>query len=597
MLTGALVVLVPALALLQYRWVGQLSDAERERMQHNLHNAALQFQDSFNGELARAFLHLQVDSAVVRDRAWERYAERHAAWASMTAYPGLIAGVYLIDAHGGDVRLRRWDPEGRTFNAADWTGPLASARPQFAGELAAFAEGRRPGFEATRFYADEALLVAPLINVHVVPPRETDVHRLVSIFGFTVLQLNMPLIAQQLLPALAQRHFSRTDGNAYRVTVIDAENPSRIVYRSSSTAPTDPSRADVNVSIFNAHRDPVMFFARGAREIRDKRNLFVSVFRERRGDDADTTVRRRVATAEPGRWRLLAQHERGSLEAAVGGMRQRNLLVSFGILMLMAMSVGLLTLSSRRAHRLAEQQMEFVAGVSHELRTPIAVIRSAAENLAHGVVGDPERVRRYGDAMLIEARRLGEMVERVLQFAGIDSRRRMSRMPLAVEPLIQEAIDSARPAGSEGFLIERHIADGLPPVAGEASALRSAIENLLANAMKYGGTDRWIGVRADAGPDRREVRVTIEDHGRGIAAADLPHVFDPFYRGADAISRRIQGSGLGLALVRRIAETHGGRVTVVTREGSGSAFTLHLPAAASTPDEVPLRSPNEAAAG
>jgi signal transduction histidine kinase len=73
------------------------------------------------------------------------------------------------------------------------------------------------------------------------------------------------------------------------------------------------------------------------------------------------------------------------------------------------------------------------------------------------------------------------------------------------------------------------------------------------------------------------VRIVVEDRGRGIAAADLPHVFEPFYRGADAVARQIQGSGLGLALVRRIAEAHGGRVTVASGQGLGSVFTIHLP--------------------
>jgi signal transduction histidine kinase len=279
----------------------------------------------------------------------------------------------------------------------------------------------------------------------------------------------------------------------------------------------------------------------------------------------------------------------------VGGVRQRNLLVSFGILMLMAVSIGLLAVSSRRAQRLAQQQMEFVAGVSHELRTPVAVIRSAAENLSHGVVGDPGRVRRYGDAIQVEARRLGEMVERVLEFAGIESGRRLVRVPVAVEPLVPEAIAAAL-GGDDRYTVERHIASDLPPVLGDASMLRSALQNLLANATKYGGADGWIGVRAQLSPDRREVRVTVEDHGRGIAETDLPHIFDPFYRGADATSRQIQGSGLGLALVRRIADAHSGRVTVTTRAGSGTAFTLHVPAAASTPDPLVLRAANEAAA-
>ncbi len=595
MLTAALLLMLPALALLQYRWVGQLGDAARDRMQRNLHNAAQQFHEAFDGEVARAFLSLQVDSAVVRDQAWERYADRYTAWAKTTAYPGLVEGVYLIDTLDKELRLRRWDQQARTFAPAAWEGPLEAARAHFASELAAFAAGDRGRLDRGSIRTDESLLAAPLVDVHVGTPRAQMHLPSVTVFGFTLIHLDMPLIREQLLPALAQRHFSQADGDAYRVAIVDAASASRVIYRSSPDAPVDSAQADVNLSFFGAHHDPVLFLARGApREIRNGRNMIFSVIRERR--DAEVSVRARVAGADGGRWRLLAQHQRGSLEAAVGGMRQRNLIISFGILMLMAVSIGLLALSSRRAQRLAQQQMEFVAGVSHELRTPVAVIRSAADNLSHGVVGDPDRVRRYGDALQVEARRLGEMVERVLQFAGIESGTPLARAPLAIEPVIREAVDAALPPGDEAFVIDRHIAENLPAVLGDAASLRSAIQNLIANALKYGGSDRWVGVRAETGADRRDVRVIVQDHGRGIAADDLPHIFDPFYRGVNATSRQIQGSGLGLALVRRIAEAHGGRIVVETHEGSGSTFTLYLPAAASKPEAATLRSPNEAPA-
>jgi signal transduction histidine kinase len=614
-LTVTLLVLLPALAILQYQWVGQLGDAARERMQRNLHNAAQQFRESFDGEIARAFISLQVDAAVARDQAWSRYADRYAAWASTTAFPNMVNRVYLIDAYGGGLRLRRWDLRGE-FVAAEWEGSLAMAREHFRSELAAFAAGDRQRADR-RLREPEGLLVAPLVNIHFGPqptpaPRAGEAPlkaSVVSVFGFTVIELNLPVIREHVLPALGRRHFSSTQGDAYRVTVVEAAAPDKVIFRSSPDAVIDPKRADVNVPFFGAHHDPLMFFARGLTHERvppDRRNMIVSVFREKR-DNGEVMMQTRIASGDNGRWRLLAQHERGSLEAAVGGMRQRNLLISFGILLLMGVSIGLLTLSSRRAQALAQQRMEFVAGVSHELRTPVAVIRSAAENLSHGVVGDPERVRRYGDAIQSEARRLGEMVERVLHFAGIESGR-VVRSPVAVEPLVQEAIAAALAQSPESYTIERQIAADLPPLLGEPASLRSAIQNLVGNAMKYGGPDRWIRVRAEAGVRRGhrpfdgatkipEVRITVEDHGRGVASADLPRIFDPFYRGADATERQIQGTGLGLALVRRIAQAHGGRVTVVTREGAGSAFTLHLPPGASLHDKpLPFQSPNEAAA-
>jgi signal transduction histidine kinase len=97
--------------------------------------------------------------------------------------------------------------------------------------------------------------------------------------------------------------------------------------------------------------------------------------------------------------------------------------------------------------------------------------------------------------------------------------------------------------------------------------------------VKYGGANRWLRVAATTVPGRRgaEVRVSVEDRGLGIAAADLPHIFEPFYRGIDAQTRQIQGNGLGLSVVKRIIEAHGGRVSVESTHGSGSTFTVHLP--------------------
>jgi signal transduction histidine kinase len=221
--------------------------------------------------------------------------------------------------------------------------------------------------------------------------------------------------------------------------------------------------------------------------------------------------------------------------------------------------------------------MEFVAGVTHELRTPVAVIRSAAENLSQGVVAG-ERVKRYGQLLETEAKRLGEMVERVLQFAGIESGLGLaSRLPLAPADIIASAIDGARSVLDDDHVtFHQEVAPDLPTVMGDAAALRSAVQNLIANAVKYGGADRWVGIRAEHSAS--DVRIIISDHGPGIPAEELPHIFDPFYRGADAVARQIHGNGLGLSLVRRIVVAHGGRVNVTTRSGSGSSFTITLPA-------------------
>src|SRR5439155_17992756 len=126
----------------------------------------------------------------------------------------------------------------------------------------------------------------------------------------------------------------------------------------------------------------------------------------------------------PAVWQLVLQHPAGSLEAAVGQARRRNLTLSFGILALLCVSVGLIVVNAQRSQRLAGQQMDFVATVSHELRTPLAVIRSAAQNLSAGVVHEPAQAKRYGELLEGEGRRLTDMIEQVVDYAGLSGNKR-----------------------------------------------------------------------------------------------------------------------------------------------------------------------------
>jgi signal transduction histidine kinase len=204
-------------------------------------------------------------------------------------------------------------------------------------------------------------------------------------------------------------------------------------------------------------------------------------------------------------------------------------------------------------------------------------MRSAGQNLADGVVRDPGHVTTYGTLIDREARRLGDMVDQVLEFAGMQSGRiTLDHEPVAIDKLIDEALAECRPTLEEKAITVETDYVALPAMIGDGSALRRAIVNLLTNAMKHGAGGGWIGVRARsvAGSPPR-IEVTVEDCGPGIAAVDLPHIFEPFYRGRTAGS--VPGSGLGLTLVRQIAEAHGGRVTVQTYDSNGTAFTLHLP--------------------
>jgi signal transduction histidine kinase len=239
--------------------------------------------------------------------------------------------------------------------------------------------------------------------------------------------------------------------------------------------------------------------------------------------------------------------------------------------------------ATRRAQRLARQQLEFTAGITHELATPLAGMRSAAQNLADGVVVDPAQVRAYGSLIEHEGRRLTEMVDQVLAFAGMQSRKpALERHPVPIREVVEEALATSRRALDErGFSVETELPDGLPDVAGDRPALRRAVENLVANVIKYASEGRWIGIRArvDAGRGGRWMTVAVADHGPGMSPEDLPHVFEPFYRGRGRAASAVPGSGLGLTVVNDIVQSHGGRVDVTTDAGRGTTFTLVLPLA------------------
>jgi signal transduction histidine kinase len=289
------------------------------------------------------------------------------------------------------------------------------------------------------------------------------------------------------------------------------------------------------------------------------------------------------------------RHRAGSLGAAVAEVRRRNLFISSGILLLLVFSIGLLMLSLRRAKKLAQQQMDFVAGVSHELRTPLAVIDSAGYNLTKGVIKDPQRISHYGSLIRKETRRLQDMVEQILEFAGVQSGKQKYELhPVNVNQVINDVISSSQPLLTEGgFELEANIAADLPAVMADAPALTRAIQNLLNNAMKYSGESRWIGVNAQAltGSKGNEVRITVADHGLGISAEEQRHIFEPFYRGTEVRAAQIHGNGLGLSLVKNIVTAHNGRITVESSAGKGSQFTIALPAIA---EEVLQASPLEA---
>ena len=242
--------------------------------------------------------------------------------------------------------------------------------------------------------------------------------------------------------------------------------------------------------------------------------------------------------------------------------------------------------------KLAKMQMDFAASVSHELRTPLAVLCSAVDNIADGVVSGKEQLAKYNTVIRTQSRQLNGLVNQVIMFVSAqDSHNLYAQEPLVVADVIKTAVAATTELiAKEGFTLEQHISPDLPKVRGDLSALSHCLQNLITNALKYGDRGRWIGIRAsmEGGRDHPEIRISVQDRGRGIDRSELHQIFEPFFRSREAVAGQIHGTGLGLTIAKALTEAMGGRISVTSEVGVGSTFTLHLQVAEQIhePDEA-----------
>jgi signal transduction histidine kinase len=624
----ALAAVLVGLAVLQYRWSRQVSDATRAQMLSSLRVSLVEFRQDFSRELGVAAVEIKtVADGPNNIKPAELNKQFHHLQQS-AAHPNLFSHIFLWQDPTHQKPLR-FDPASNQFERTSWPaefGPMQQrlleittahhppgagpdgSKPRRSGRRAYdFGPQRnfggrqqQGGGRGSQMHGRNPEMMMPWAIDQSIPAIAFPLRRHMSSSGpamtedvtWLIIQIDPNVLRKEIFPELAQKYFGTSSGMDYYVTVKAlGSNGERVVY---SSAPGSGEEKDLPMdAALNLFGPP---FGRGGPPDGGA-ELFSSRLRVGdhgpQADEQHLSALERLPRFDPfhygdaqGVWQLTAKHKSGSVEAAVGAMRRRNLMTSFGVLGVLAITMGLIVVATQRARRLAKLQMDFVAGISHELRTPLAVISSAAENIAHGVIEDKQQLVRYGNTIVKQSRQLTQLVEQVLLFAATQQPQgRLEHGRVNVSEVIDAALEGTNSTvAGAGVTVERRVESGLPPVYADFGALVRSLQNLITNAVKYGGDSHWFRISATAlkGKGRiEEVELTVEDKGIGIDKEEIKHIFEPFYRSPAVSESGIHGTGLGLPLARTIVEAMGGRISAKSELGKGSLFIIRLPVAQS----------------
>lgn len=613
-------------AVFLYRWVNRLAELDLSRRQENLDAALVNFQREFAATLREPVWFFrpvpELESAAPQTALLEAYLQ----WKSTSRWPQILSTVAIsVKSPGRTPVLMQFQPKSGRFEEQPWPAKLDAFRRSLDSEYprgssqrqdAAYADRSQFAvFHGFRFFElnGAPALALPVLDLARAAPNSAGIiafgrrqeapesaepaagrpepspgrgarfyFRALAtskLTGWCFLEFNEGFIQYRLLPFLVSQYFGPAALARYRVAVVTGK-PDRLIYSSASgMTPSDFAKRDARVALLWPRLHTTFFERPGPR-----RRTPVPARNMDRAAAPSLLLRRleRRGGIDPASWQLVARDRAGSLAADVGAVRQRNLAIGSAALLLLAATIAALLLGTFRAHRLARRQMEFIAGISHELRTPLAVIESAAFNLAHGRVDERSRIQQYGEVIQSEGRRLTDLVEQSLSYSSVQSgRQRYEFKPIRVLEVIEQALsDYDALFARMGWQVEKVLESSLPTISADPSVLKSIIKNLIGNAVKYASDGKWLRVTARAVDGWRgsEVQITVADRGPGIDPADMPHIFEPFYRGRKIVASNIPGAGLGLSLVDRHVQAHKGHVSVRSTNGCGTEFALHLPA-------------------
>ena len=277
-------------------------------------------------------------------------------------------------------------------------------------------------------------------------------------------------------------------------------------------------------------------------------------------------------------WAVMISYKKQGLLFEVASKERMTRITSiFFLAVVVFLGIYMIYRSIKKDTELARLKSHFVSRVSHELRTPLATIRAVGEMLEMGAVSSREKEQEYFRLIASESERLSRLIDNVLDFSKIGTKGKTYSFRQAdVKKMVSNTVLAFRQyVKSEGFDIVFQTDDEIPAAAIDKDAVRQALINLLDNAVKFSREEKtvWVELRRKEG----NITISVKDRGIGIAPEDMDRIFDQFYRPKEAVALSGKGAGIGLAIVKHVAEAHGGRVEVQSRKGRGTLFTLVLP--------------------
>lgn len=556
--------LIAMLAWNQFNWLQELRDREARRIEASMVGSTMGLSSRLRDEitLLPALFKLAPEERADMDTLLR---ERYRFWRRYAVDSAILKDIYAFD--GRDDSILRWKDE------------------RF--KLIPTREGPRDPLLDTE--ADGIVrIISPIL---LSPDRQ-----LMADFAFDKRE-----IVSKVIPKLAKECLDSSGLYLYRI--IDTES-GREIYASESLDNTRIAEPDIEVHLIDS--DTAIVSTGGNRPIprsgdrapagQDERNPDNGprwVLRARPSDNPIGIGNPEQTLARPGR---MPQHDfdnitlqifnrDGSLERLSRRTSLINALVSLGTFGLLTALIAALIRTNGRARKLAQRQREFIATITHELKTPLSVITSAADNLNDGLVRDQSKAEQYGTLIKREAARLALSIDDFLLYSKTDSAARVKPTACDLSAIIANALKATEDErASLKIRTEVNLPSEPAILMGDGVALESVFLNLAQNVIKHAASGQYLGIDVshEKGPKNgkkftESLIIKVKDLGPGIPLREQKLIFEPFARGKRAIEEQIPGNGIGLNLVKRIVEMHGGSISVESKPESGTTFTVTLP--------------------